>query len=95
MGTADTSSTDSLSLAQKIALEIENESERQVVARLGYTPAVWYTGGPNHNDDRLRAEVREDGTISVDDGATYEIYGGDMGGVADYVSDWLDMLWCG
>ncbi len=39
---------------QKIADAIEDYSEKEVIARLGYRPVTWYYGGSEHNDSRLR-----------------------------------------
>lgn len=79
--------------AREIASEIEAESERQVIAHLGHAPRTWYTGGSEHNDDRLRAEVEADGSVSVTDGDASETYAGDLAGIPEYVADWLDTLW--
>jgi len=73
---------------------IEDESERLCVARLGYIPAVWYTGGSDHNDDRLVADV-DGNDLVVGDGNMREVYSGDLTeeALGSYVKDWLDMLW--
>jgi len=74
---------------------IQDESERQCIEHLGYTPHTWYTGGSDHNDDRLTAEVDEDRDIIVRDGNATETYTGRLtkDAIADYVSDWLENLW--
>lgn len=76
----------------RIAQAIEDESQRQVIGRLGYTPGTWYTGGSGHNDYRLTAAV-DGGEIMVRDGAASEPYSGDgtAEDIESYVSDWLDM----
>lgn len=73
---------------------IAAESERQVIERLGEDPAAWLTGGSQHNDYRLSAEIDDDGSIMVSDtSGGLESYRdeADMGNVRDFVTDWLDM----
>ena len=79
---------------QKLAEYIEAEAERQVIQRLGYTPAVWYTGGSDHNDNRLFAEITNKGRVRVKDtGYGAEIIGDMEANEANsYISDWLDNL---
>jgi hypothetical protein len=81
--------------AEETALFIEELSERLCIERLGYTPAVWYQGGPGHNDDRLIAVVTEDGDVSVTDGVETQIYSGSRtpDEVSLFVRDWLENLW--
>lgn len=77
---------------REIALEIERVSEQMCIDHLGHQPDIWYTGGSDHNDDRLVAVV-EDGDVRVRDGGASEIYNGDLAGVEKYVRDWLEKVW--
>lgn len=81
---------------QALCAAIERISEQQVIQRLGYHPVTWYTGGSQHNDYRLSAEVGEDGRIKVSDTSAASEYldhaslDSDEREIADYVSAWLD-----
>ena len=79
---------------QEICTAIAAESERQVIKRLGEGPGTWLTGGSQHNDYRLSAEIDDDGSIMVSDtSGGLESYRdeADMGNVQDFVTDWLDI----
>lgn len=73
---------------------IEEISEEMCIEHLGYTPCIWFTGGPGHNDDRLTATI-QDGKIIVTDGNAIEEYMGRRSedAIRDFVSDWLHTLW--
>jgi hypothetical protein len=73
---------------------IEKISEEMCIEHLGYTPSTWYTGGPDHNDDRLVARIK-DGKIIVTDGNAIEEYMDRRSedAIRDFVSDWLHTLW--
>jgi len=73
---------------------IEARSEQQCITRMGHTPAVWYTGGSSHNDDRLVAIV-DGADIRVSDGICTETYTGPRTrrAIDAYVRDWLAALW--
>jgi hypothetical protein len=73
---------------------IEEISEEMCIEHLGYTPCIWYTGGPGHNDDRLTATIK-DGKIIVTDGNAIEEYMDRRSedAIRDFVSDWLHTLW--
>lgn len=91
-GTLTTLREDPRPAMSRIATAIEDESRRQVIDRLGYTPTTWYTGGSEHNDYRLSASV-DGGQIMVTYGSAREPYSGDGSddNIESYVSDWLDM----
>lgn len=79
---------------EALCMEIADESERQVVSRLGYDPGRdgWYYGGSSHNDYRLSAEI-SGGQIVVSDGNASEPYTGTAStdDIKTYVAEWLDM----
>ena len=81
---------------QDLADMIEDVSARLCADHLGYTPAVWYTGGPSHNDDRLSAAV-EGERVVVTDGQSYEMIApsdyADESDVEGYVEGWLGTVW--
>ena len=79
-------------LLESIATAIRAESVRLCIEHLGYAPPVWYYGGPDHNDDRLDADVDGD-TVIVTDGNAVKDYTGDMDGVTEFVEEWLEANW--
>lgn len=93
-GSLTTLADDPRPAMEELCEAIVDESERQVIARLGYNPGRngWYYGGESHNDYRLRAEI-SDGRVMVSDGNASEPYTGDPSAedIASYVEDWLDM----
>lgn len=85
---------------EELCKQIEEISEEMVISRLGYKPTVWYTGGSEHNDNRLFAEVAENGRILVrDNNGTAEYLddesrdSSDESEIRDYVRYWLDCLY--
>lgn len=73
---------------------IEQESERQVIQRLGHTPEIWYTGGAQYNDYRLRCQL-VNGGIQVTDGFRIEYLDAESlessdADIRDYIRAWLD-----